>query len=342
MRFRMSSAEIIIATIARRILELRKNVAGTDPALRAGGSVAATSAVAAGVIAAPLILPLTGAAALFGARNMLGTDEQPPREKLAAPKEEKIYNDDTALDDLAVREATSDAAISELIREAANVLQFRRSMPSTKVTGEKRLVGRKATAPLRAATPDAFADKLASFAEDGAGLPTTIDELRDLVRDFANTEAKEEFNVLSAAQVLRDQFHLTPKPNIRWGQRKKLGADTSVADVFGEHAPNLDFLERKLSELTLEQWWTAFYKEDAAAGRIGDRFITDTDAGFRKSYTQELGLRSLTPLMGGAPLDERRKQIAAVLGTDSPDQAQSFMIPGSPKKASANISAKSA
>ena len=336
----MPATEIIIATIAHRVLELR-DAAKTDLSSRASAADVGASVAGVSAVAAPLALPILGMASLVGAKSIFQPGQETPPKKLDAQSDKKLYNDDISLDDIAIRKAVSDATISELIREAANVPQFRGGMPpSSRLEGDRYLVGRSESVPLKVCTSSSFADRITDFVMSNGGLCKTDEEFRDLMHTFAETELKEELKVLTAAMKLREEFHLTPKPDIRWGQRKKLGADTTVANVLDEHAPDLPFRNKTLSELSEEEWWEAFYEEDAIAGRISDAKIGETDQGFRIALSKTRGLKTLGTLMTAPDTEKKRSQLAQVLGTENTAEAQRFMIPGNNRKERSTDTAK--
>lgn len=156
----------------------------------------------------------------------------------------------------------------------------------------------------------------------------------DILHDFLNEEFSEGFKALEAAQNLRDEFRLTPKPpeNCKWGQRKKNGQNISLDTVLGEYAPDLPGRNRKLSELDYKTWWNAFYKEDAGSGKISIGYISKYDNSFydfiKRNDNIEGGIRNN---FGEIDFSLRDKEFTKLIGANSNHdlgRIRAFMTPG--------------
>lgn len=298
------------------------------------GAVAAVAAPAMGTAAALGILP-------YLASKMIGMGIAGSALNNHTQNKEILQLDETRTEEHIVKIAKKAefATIRAISKRFKNV-KFLNSKPTNEVT-ETQISGRKTEAnPLTIADPETFIHRMRKYCEQHGCSTDEAELVAKFAGAFAQSEMSEEFQVLSAAQNLRGQFHLTPKPSIRWGQRKQEGAEIVLGDVLGDYAHDLPFRQKTLAELNHQEWWEAFYKEDAEAGRITDANVEDR--GFRQSHCRSLKIGSLTPLMGPPKLQERRESLATILGSDQPEKAQSFMIPGSAKRASSKTSSRSA
>ena len=205
--------------------------------------------------------------------------------------------------------------------------------PTTKVSSAQHMHGRVETSPIRIANAESLAERLRVYAEEHGCSSEEAAEMAAITSSFAQSEMREEFNVLQAARSLRGEFHLTPKPPVKWAQRKAEGKDITLAKALGEYKPELEYRDTKLADLTANQWWEAFYEEDANAGRINDGYLQEFDKAFHTKFRRDHGLGSLSTIIGRADIEGRASSMADILGTSSASEAQKFMIPGAASRA---------
>lgn len=192
---------------------------------------------------------------------------------------------------------------------------------------------------LRFTNPESFSDAFVSHVSEHKG-GISDDEAKALKAHsikFLEDAYSEEFKVLRAVNVLRDQFRLTPKPPIKWSERKGIKTDsgredreingkkiseTTVGDVLGDYTPEhgeCPDRDTPLATLTVHDWWNAFYKDDADAGRIAESNLRDSiDNSFRMKARRE-GVSSFAP----ADIGLRFGKLGEVLG-GSPSRARTF------------------
>jgi hypothetical protein len=200
--------------------------------------------------------------------------------------------------------------------------------PTTKVSSAQHMHGRVETNPIQISSAELLAERLRIYAEKHGCSSDEAIEIATVASSFAQSEMREEFSVLQAARSLRGEFHLTPKPPVKWAQRKAEGKDITLANALGEYKPELKYRETNLADLTAQQWWEAFYEEDANAGRINDSYLQEFDRAFHTKFKRDHGLRSFSTIIGRANIEGRASCMADILGTRSASAAQKFIIPG--------------
>lgn len=299
-------------------------------ALGAKGLAIGALGVTAAPVAAPIVAVAAGAMVWPYLRQALfGDNKSENAQPHSTQTDASTYQMQERIEEHIVKiakKAESDT-IKELEERYKNV-DFLNTRPTNKVTKAQIGANEAGIKALAITDPETFTDKLQNYCEQRG---CSSDEARLVAKfagAFAESEMYEEFRVLSAARDLRTQFHLTPKPSVPWGQRKKLGEEVILRDVLGNYAPDLPFRDKSLADLNHEEWWTAFYKEDAEAGRINDQYFKDNDAAFRRGFAKSLGQGSLSSIIHPTDHEARLSSLAEILGTDQSEKAQRFVIPG--------------
>lgn len=294
------------------------------------------SAISAALVATPVVAPVTVLGlipALFAKGSSISKTGNTYKELAARAKSKTLdkaaHRSPAEAEEIAVKidKNAFDATI-DYIDKFKNVELFLPPKPTTKVTKAQTSEQETETNPLTVTGPQTFTHRLRDYCEQHGCSSEQADFVLKFAGPFAEAEMHEEFRVLSAARDLRTQFHLTPKPSVPWGQRKKLGGEVILRDVLGNYAPDLPFRDKSLADLNHEEWWTAFYKEDAEAGRINDQYFKDNDAAFRRGFAKSLGQGSLSSIIHPTDHEARLSSLAEILGTDQSEKAQRFVIPG--------------
>ena len=293
-----------------------------------------------GVAAAPVATPVVAVAAgvmvwPYLRKALFGDNKSEDAQPYGTQTDVSTYQMQERIEEHIVKIAKKAEAdtIRELDKRYKNV-DFLNTKPTTKVT--KAQIGANETGikSLAIADPETFTEKLQDYCEQRGCSPDEARLVAKFAGAFAEAEMSDEFSVLSAAQALRQQFHLTPKPNVSWGKRKDQGKNIVLGDVLGEYAPKLPFRDKKLAELDHNEWWQAFYQEDADAGRINDQFLKSNDAAFRSFYSRNLREGSLSSLICPPDNESRLANFSNVLGSNEPERVQRFMIPGNSRSKS--------
>ncbi len=242
-------------------------------------------------------------------------------------------NPDT-IDNIEKVDKTIDKRTIEIISEKYKNVKLLNSTPTSKVTNPQRMDDRIDNHPVNIVDHETFSNNLQIYCEEHGCTSKEAFKIAELAGGFVKSEMTEEMNVLKATQDLRKRFYLTPKPAIKWAQRKSDGVNVTVGDILGVHYPNLSFRDKILSNLEPKEWWEAFYKEDAEAGRIGESDISSKgkDAAFRMAYIRQLGVKSLGNLFAEPPIEARIEAFAKVLGSSDSISASRFLnLSGRPK-----------
>jgi hypothetical protein len=288
------------------------------------GKATAASAAAVGVVAAPALLPigLTLAAIALGVFKFRKIKQ---RKEIALPDEKTLEYFENI--DKKIQKRT----IGAVVNKYANVY-FLKPRPTSKVTNPQREEARTETTPIGISSAQELSIRLQDYCEKHGCEPAEAQQIARLANGFAEAEMGEEFRVLQAAKTLRHDFHLTPKPKVKWGKRKADGSEITVGDVLGEYLQDLPYRDTVLADLTSEQWWEAFYQEDAETGRIGDWYLQKNDPGFQTKYRRDLKVGSLSGLMEKPDIAKRENNLATVLGGVASEVATYLSRGGRPSR----------
>lgn len=137
--------------------------------------------------------------------------------------------------------------------------------------------------------------------------------------EFLKQRLPEGIKVLEAAQALRADMRLTPKPPVEWGKRTKLPAGTkTLGEAIGEYYPAHPAREQRLSDLDYRDWWSAFYEEDANLGKVNTGYLRDNDSSFYFQLKRaENEFKPISQLFSVPDFEGRSRNLGAILGDES-------------------------
>lgn len=330
--------------IARYVLEVQaeeasKEVAqySTAPntaAAGAGGASAASVSAATlpiavasvPILAATAVPVVAGLAAKLLINKLRSNKEKPSQEENSYPFPDDVYNEINEINSNTVEIVGTN--FDNIIANFFGGEEEGSLGPETKIVGGKHRSGLNDEVALLSVDPDKIAQELVEYSNERMDATDLPEESAKVFGQFFSEKRAEELRVVEAARVLRSEFHLTPKPDFKWSEKKFLGSDKTVSDIVSDSSLPEELLEKTLSDLSVNEWWDAFYKEDAEAGRINNSGIVTKDPGFQKALCRNLGVKTLSHLISPPNFEARRDALAVILGTHDEKAAQKFMIPG--------------